>query len=279
MFKIGEFSKIAQVSCRLLRYYDEIGLLTPSHIDRETGYRFYSAEQLPRLNRILALKDLGLSLDQIARLLGDNVSSEEIRGMLTIRKAQIEQTVRDEIMRLRHVETRLEQIEEEGQMSEHYDIVMKSVPELPFVSVRDTFEDFKAAMELYHSVYRALPARVSENQLGHCIVVSHSAMFEWEHIDLEFGFVVEGTPPDDLSLDKWQLQVTRLPAAEHMATVVQVGDGDAAHKAYGALGAWVETNGLQFTGPGREVILQVPSQDLDSVVEIQFPVERIHKAR
>ncbi|MBE9472709.1 MAG: MerR family transcriptional regulator, partial [Chloroflexi bacterium] len=69
MFKIGDFSRISQVSVKTLRYYDEIGLLKPAHVDRFTGYRYYSVDQSPRLNRILALKDLGLSLEQIARLL------------------------------------------------------------------------------------------------------------------------------------------------------------------------------------------------------------------
>ena len=80
MFRIGDFSKIAQVSGRLLRYYDEIGLLSPEFTDPQTGYRYYSAQQLPRLNRILVLKELGLSLEQIARLLEQNTSADEIRG-------------------------------------------------------------------------------------------------------------------------------------------------------------------------------------------------------
>lgn len=77
MFKIGEFSKITQVAGSQLRYYDEIGLLNPAKIDEWTGYRYYSAQQIPRLNRILALKDLGLSLDQVRRMLDDDVSTEE----------------------------------------------------------------------------------------------------------------------------------------------------------------------------------------------------------
>jgi DNA-binding transcriptional MerR regulator len=90
MFRIGEFSKIAQVPGSLLRYYDEIGLLKPVHIDQWTGYRYYSARQLPRLHRILALKELGLTLDQIARLVNEEVSAAEIQGMLALKKAQVE---------------------------------------------------------------------------------------------------------------------------------------------------------------------------------------------
>ncbi len=109
MFRIGEFSKIARVSGRLLRYYDEISLLSPEFTDPQTGYRYYSAQQMPRLNRILVLKELGLSLEQIARLLDQAPSADEIRGMLTLRKAQIEQSVQEEMVRLRVVEARLQQ--------------------------------------------------------------------------------------------------------------------------------------------------------------------------
>jgi DNA-binding transcriptional MerR regulator len=93
MFRIGEFSKIAQVPGSLLRYYDEIGLLKTVHIDQRTGYRYYSARQLPRLHRILALKELGLTLDQIARMVNEEISAAEIQGMLALKKAQVEQTV------------------------------------------------------------------------------------------------------------------------------------------------------------------------------------------
>src|SRR5262249_27003370 len=111
MFKIGEFSKIAQVSGRLLRFYDEIGLFKPQYIELETGYRYYSAGQLPRLNRILALKELGLSLEQIQRLLQANIGPEDIRQMYLERKAQLEQSLREELARLQQVQLRLQQME------------------------------------------------------------------------------------------------------------------------------------------------------------------------
>src|SRR5215207_8156819 len=78
MFKIGEFSKVSQVSIRSLRHYDEIGLLRPAHTDAFTGYRFYTADQLSRLNRIIALKELGLSLEEVGHVLNDKVSARQI---------------------------------------------------------------------------------------------------------------------------------------------------------------------------------------------------------
>ena len=80
MLRIGEFSQLGQVSVRTLHHYDERGLLKPAEIDNWTGYRFYSVKQLPRLNRILALKDLGFSLDQISRLVDDTLPANSCAG-------------------------------------------------------------------------------------------------------------------------------------------------------------------------------------------------------
>ncbi len=107
MLKIGEFSQLAQVTVRTLHHYDDLGLLKPAHIDPQSDYRYYTIEQLPRLNRIVALKDLGLSLDQIAHLLDCAVSAEELRGMLELRQADIAQHIATEQATLARVAARL----------------------------------------------------------------------------------------------------------------------------------------------------------------------------
>jgi MerR HTH family regulatory protein len=76
MFSIGEFARLGTVSVRTLRHYDEIGLLRPARVDPDTGYRGYWADQLGQLNRIVALKDLGLSLNQV-RLLMAGITGDE----------------------------------------------------------------------------------------------------------------------------------------------------------------------------------------------------------
>ena len=114
MYSIGEYSRIAQVSKRLLRYYDEIGLFQPIKVEPASGHRFYSASQLPTLNRILALKELGLSLEQIRRFIKDDISLEEIQGMLLMKKAELEQQVLDELKRIRTIESRLKQVKDQS---------------------------------------------------------------------------------------------------------------------------------------------------------------------
>src|SRR5512136_1663207 len=136
MLKIGDLSKLSRVSVKTLRYYDEVGLLRPAQVDRFTGYRYYSFDQLPRLNRILALRDLGVSLEQIAQLLSEDLPAAQLRGMLRLRRAELSQHVQDEMDQLARVEARLTQIEQEGKMPS-YDVVIKKVEPQLVAGVRD----------------------------------------------------------------------------------------------------------------------------------------------
>lgn len=113
MLKIGEFAQEAEVTVKTLRHYAKLGLLKPAWIDRFTGYRYYAREQMPRLNRILALKDLGFTLEQIGRILQDNLTLDELRGMLRLKCAELERHIEEEQARLARVEARLHQIEHE----------------------------------------------------------------------------------------------------------------------------------------------------------------------
>jgi len=276
MYKIGEFSIIAQVSGRLLRYYDGIGLFSPEATDPQTGYRFYSATQLPRLNRILAARELGFTLEQIMRLVDQDLPIGELRGMLTLRKAQIEQTVQAEAERLRIVESRLRQIEDEGR-SLAPDVVMKSVPAQPFLSVREVLPDLSAVRALVGQLHLAVPRVVSEANLGPVTLVIHAPAFEPGALDFEIGYPLSGNSRPDIRLpgDR-RLTVRDLPRIELAATLAHVGPTGDTHRSYGLLAGWLETQGWQVLGPGRQVFMQLPLGDSESaaVVELQLPVIR-----
>lgn len=274
MFRIGEFSKVAQVSGRLLRYYDEIGLLHPVHTD-ESGYRFYSAKQLPRLNRILALKELGLSLDQIKRMLDDDISADEIRGMLMMRKAQIEQTLREEMTRFKVVEARIDEINSEGNITND-DVVIKSVPTQRFLALRETFKSLGDARTLFSEINKALPAKVNSRSLGYFTVVVHSEYFEEDSWDLEIGWLVNEQVQTEVTVPGDRLMTIReLPAHETLVTAVRIGPPQINFGSYLSLGRWAEMNNYRIIGPGREVFLEYPQNPADAVAEIQFPVEPV----
>src|SRR5689334_5742959 len=135
MFRIGDFSRLSLVPVSALRYYAELGLLKPMRVDSATGYRYYSASQLPRLNRLLALKDMGLSLEQIARLLDDNLTPEQIRGMLKLKQTELRQQLEEGQIRLGRIEAWLEQFEQENNMPD-YDVIIKKVAPVRVAEVR-----------------------------------------------------------------------------------------------------------------------------------------------
>ena len=274
MFRIGEFSKISQTPITQLRYYDRIGLFQPEHTDQFTSYRYYSASQLPDLNRILAMKELGLTLDQIQRLVADNVSAEEIRGMLSLKKAQAEQELHATIERLHHIEARLRQVEQEGELSED-DIVIREISAQPFYGFRTTVPTLMTAVKYRVEMSKLLPSRVSSKVLGHFAAITHENAYVWEDADIELGYMLNDAVDDRLHLSGGQeLSMRILPRVEMAACVVRVGGPENSYESYGNAGHWLEANGYKLAGPVREVFINhVPMDRLDEMVcEIQFPV-------
>jgi DNA-binding transcriptional MerR regulator len=271
MFTVGEFATLARVSRRLLRYYDEIDLLKPAHIDSATGYRYYSAEQMARLNRILVLKDLGLSLDQIRRMLGDRVSTDEMQGMLLLKKAEIEQMLRLELQRIRKIEARLHAIrtmENEPPL----DVVIKDIPPQAALSTQAVFESFDHALAMHRQIQKALP---SGAEYGLSFSICHDEEMVNQNLLLEMGRLVEAGKHEPVPMSsELSLRLRQLPAVETMATTVVSGGLKAIHAGYSRMGMWAQANGYHLAGKPRELILKVPlaHDGHDLVTEIQFPV-------
>jgi DNA-binding transcriptional MerR regulator len=277
MFKIGDFSRIARVSCRLLRYYDERGLLKPAIVDRESGYRFYGAAQLPQLNRILVLKELGLTLDQIGRAISKTVSADELRAMLLIRRSDVEQALAAEAERLRLIETRISQIESTGQLSAD-DVLIRSEPARSVLTARQTVRSFAEARGAIQQLIASVPRQTPQHALGPVIAIAHSTEFEPDSIDLEFGFALnDGLARTGLSVGGIDLTVHELPIVKHMAVCVRIGLPEHAHVVTAKIGQFVEDNGYVLAGPSREVFLHAPQPDrMDiAVIEMQYPVESV----
>ena len=274
MFRIGEFAQIAQVSSRQLRFYDQLGLLQPARTDSQTGYRYYSVRQLPRLNCILALKELGLSLEQIGPLLKDEISPSELRGMLTMKRAQVERALREDEVRLRHIESRIAQIDKYGGI-DGYDVVTKSVPATPFLSLRSSCNGMDEAVRMVRSVAEDGAKQIRPGMRDKLIVVSRNET-ETDELDLEIGYSL--TRPTNASVriaGDLVLRAGELPAVETMATIVRQGTNTESHAAFSAIGTWVEANNFEIAGPCREVFLEPvtgPPGFEGALVEIQFPV-------
>lgn len=273
MIKIGDFARLSQVTVRTLRYYEEVGLLRPVQVDRYTGYRYYQMEQLPRLNRILALKDLGLALDQIAALLTTDLPPAQLRGMLRLKQAELQQQAAEMQERLARIEARLSQIEQEDTMPD-YDVVLKRVDAQRVALVHDVIPTQEQINQTFNRLFDELENTIKQNQAGMTgpgIALWYDSGMQAQDIHVAAAWPTNGTlAPDD------RVQIDELPAVEQMAYVVHHGPFATLSQAYGALFSWIESNGYQITGPSREVYLQYErnGDQAQYVTEIQAPVAR-----
>ena len=278
MFKIGEFSKLVQVPVPTLRYYDQMGLLKPVKVDPFTGYRYYSASQLPQLHRILALKGLGFSLEQIADVLAEGLTPEQMRGMFKLRHAQISQQLLDTQNQLLEVEMRLQQIEREEALPT-YDVILKPVEPLLVASVRAILPIHGAVGTLFGEVYEAIRPYVDKalhpnpELGGQSLVLWYDTEFKDVDVDGAAAFMLRTRIPES-----GRVKVHELPAAT-MASTIHHGPYNSIGDAHEAVYTWIENNQYRIVGADRELNLyHTPPFTRDNptyVTEIQYPVEKI----
>ncbi len=273
MLKIGDFSSLAQVSIKTLRYYDERGLLSPAHVDPETGYRFYSASQLSRLHRILALKDFGFSLEQIATCLEEKVTAEQMRGMLLLRRAEQQVHVEEEHDRLSRLQSRIRLIEQETSMPQ--EVILKEVPQQWIASIRETIPHYPSVGQLYPKVFTALGPGMA--QMTMCVALWHNPEHKESDVDAEAGVYLQR--PVEASDG---IRVYELPPCT-AASIIHAGSYQRLPEAYDALLRWVASNGYQVAAPIRELYLHsnmpVRQDDESYVTEIQVPIAKAPNGR
>jgi effector-binding domain-containing protein len=270
MFKIGDFSRLSFVTVKALRYYDEIGLLKPVKVDLFTGYRYYSADQLPKLNYIISLKNLGLALEEVATMVNNDLTPHQMRDIFILKKGEIQQRVKEEQRRLEQVEKLLHQIEKEGKMPD-YQIAIKKVEPQLIASIRDVLPAYGHVGQLYGQLFQHLYGHGGRPS-GPTIYICHDQEYKEKDVDIEAGVpVARAIPGSD------RVKVYELPGLEQAACTIYRGPYENIGEAYSAIMSWIESNGYQITGPDRELYLTSPADTKDPaqyVTEIQFPVKK-----
>ncbi|MDT8718761.1 MerR family transcriptional regulator [Clostridium sp. 19966] len=272
MFKIGDFSKLNKIPIKTLRYYDELGLLKPAKIDEQTGYRFYSAMQLPRLNKILALKDLGFSLSKINEIIDNNVTKEVLCSMLNSRKEEIRKNIILEKEKLSRVERIINSISEEADsIMSKYDIVIKEAEAIKIASIRDIIPSYSEQ----HGLWKELGEYIEKNNAKitpPCVVIYYDQGFKENNVDIEICEHFTG----NLSGNE-RIKIKTLQAVKQMACTVHQGSYEKLSIAYTALMKWIEDNGYEIVGPNRELYLEgewsVKNPE-EYITEIQIPVSK-----
>ncbi|GGU36061.1 MerR family transcriptional regulator [Streptomyces lavendofoliae] len=275
MFTIGDFARHGRVSVRMLRHYDAIGLLRPARVDPHSGYRFYEAGQLARLNRVLALKDLGLTLDQVRSILDEQVGPEELRGMLRLRQAELESAVSEAAARLARVGARLRAIESEGHMSTQ-EVVVKSVPGVRLAELTGIAAGFGPGEigPVITPLYRELCARLEAagvTGLGPGVAYYEDAPAGDGSVVVHAGMTL---PAGVTALDDPEVAIVDLPGIDRAATVVHRGPMEDLLPTVQTLATWIDSNGYRSAGYSRELYLEYAEDRTRWVTEIQEPVVR-----
>jgi len=250
MYKIGELSRLSQVPIRTLRYYDQRGLLIPAHVDAASGYRLYAAAQFAQLNRILVLKDLGLSLDEIRAALADRATDDDLRALVRAKHAELERRVACERRRLARAAARLAAMEGGAAIPEI--AIRVSAPQW-IASVRATVATHDDCDRLFDEL-----GRDRRRQRGAIWHACGRGAIDCEAFEILPARVAA----------RGRIQVRELPA-QRVAALIYRGDVDYL-PAYRTMRTWIERSGLAIIGPKRELFLRGE----DSVTEIQFPIGR-----
>lgn len=282
MFRIGEFSRFSRVSVKMLRHYDDLGLLTPAYVDPQTSYRYYSAAQLPRLHRIVALKDIGFSLEQIGLMLDGEPSSEQVKGMLKLKRAELQQQMREVSLQLAQTQARLAQLERDLALSP-YDVVLRSVGAQRVASIRHMA---MAGDDSVPALFEELEAYVAQFQARAPLpplMLYHDSEFLEEAENVEIMVPLEKAVPP-----QGRVTVRELAGHDRMACLIHTGHYEGLSEALAVLLGWIETYRFAIDGPTREIYLRfgadqkryslpkgyLARQGAEFVTELQIPVCR-----
>ncbi len=284
MMTIGEFARMGQISPRMLRHYDELGLLRPDRVDPVTGYRFYGAGQLAELHRLLALRDVGFSLDQVATVLRDDPPLADFAQLLRLRRAQIEEQLSAEQARLRRVDAHLHALEKDRQRqldrktgrtwAMSIDVLVKKSEPLRLVQMPATVAG-PGPEQLGPVFARILPEVLNRLAAAGVRPGIAAAYYEGPADDgtmiAHIGFDIGGQAVPDQSLAEGAV-VSELPATR-VASLIHSGPIETVGESYEALHAWIEESGYAVVAPPRELYREWHDDDPSAnVTELQFPV-------
>lgn len=267
MFQIGDFSKMSRTTVKTLRYYDEAGLLKPETTDTFSGYRLYTTEQLLQLHRIQALRQAGLSIEEIRLILTGGNTDELLKG----RRSALMDEIDDKQAQLSRIKFILQGNEERQFMNYH--AAIKQLPECIVYSTRTTIPSYDSFYELLPAINKTLQQKYPDIKCAvpkYCFVAYHDKEYKEKDIDVEYCEAVDRLKPDFDNIRFKKLQ--SIPAA----SVMHKGSYNELSKAYAYAFKWIEENGYKIVGAARESYIDGPwnkQDEADWLTELQIPIE------
>ena len=279
--KIGEFSVLGHVSVRMLRHYEKLGLLEPAATDPFTSYRYYTLDQLPRLNRIIALKELGFSLEQVGDILSINPTAEEMHTLLNERRAILAAEIEQSSRRLAQVDVRLAQIKREGIPLEESEVILKSLPALTVASVRAIVPTVERVSDHCDVHFSRIAAWLGEQGIpagGRTMNLYHMDEYRETDLDMESAVVIDPSFAVRLSEPRaGGVGIRPIAAVPRAASLVLRGGFTRIEGGVMTLLRWIAESGFELAGALREVHLfghpDLVNTDEPAVLELVVPVQ------
>ncbi|MDK2867598.1 MAG: hypothetical protein PWP51_2318 [Clostridiales bacterium] len=271
MLKIGDFSKLSRISIRMLRHYDEMGLLAPKHIDSSTGYRYYGEDQLTVTNRIWALKEMGFDLSTIRDILSTYSDPEKLIDFLTVKQSEVKSEAMVMAQRLRCLETTIERLRKDGTVMS-YQVTLKTLPERQVASVRAVIPTYEHEGTLWQIMMaEAGPLDMQMDNPCYGMAIFHDDSYREADVDVEIQIAVVG------EYDNTEHVIFKKEAPILMASATFKGSYDSISAVNEAVANWVSDNGYAFDGPSFCIYHvspnETPNPD-DWVTEVCYPVRK-----
>lgn len=271
MIRIGAFSQMNKVTVKTLRYYDEVGLLKPVKVDDWTNYRYYSASQMPRLHRILALREIGFSIPEIKEALNDDMTTEKMIEFLSGKSSETSRNLEKEQQKLNRIRGYINTLKKERKMS-NYNVITKELPEVVVASMRTVIPNY----DYYNKIYPEMGEVMRKQNVKclapeYCFTMYHDGEYKEKDIDVEIcEAVVEAKE------DTEKVKYKTIPAVT-AAVTVHKGPYSTIGQAYSAVMNWIEENGYQVADCPRESYIDGiwnKENPEDWVTEIQIPIKK-----
>lgn len=271
MLKIGDFSKLSRISIRMLRHYDEIGLLHPKCVDDLTGYRYYSESQLPMAGRIQALRNLGFGLTVIKEILSKYGDVKEMERFLLVKKEGLEVEAAEAKQKLQLLDSTLKWLRKDGNLMD-YNVTLKTIPKRYVASVRQVIPAYDCEGMLWEVMNKELgPQNVQPAVPSYGMAVFHDEGHKEQDPDVEIQMSVVGEYGDTE-----HVKFKTVPPIS-IASATYKGSYDQITRVNAAVANWVVENGYEFDGKSFCIYHVSPSHTSNSeelVTEVCFPVKK-----
>lgn len=272
MFKIGAFSKITQVSIRMLRYYDETGLLKPAQVDSSTGYRSYSAQQIPQLQKILLLRDLGYNVTRIAEIM-KNEDETFLMAHLQGMKVEIENNLKSEAEKLSKIDAILKN-PDKNEIEKQSSFTIKQIPAYLVVSLRRVVPNYYCEGLLWKELSEFCRQNaVAISADGYNFAIYHDDDFKEENVDIEVCTIVDKIGKNGEGVTFRETEVVDL-----MACNMVYGSFENIRDGYLSFASWLSEHAhYRMEGRNRQICHRGPWNETtpeNYLTEIQIPLQR-----